>query len=248
MNNIGKVYIIKNYINNKVYIGQTKTSLKSRWKNHLSNARNINHPDNKVMIIYDAMRKHGIENFFIELLEDNIPLEKLDEKETFWIHYYNSVRPNGYNILDGQKYPNPFKGKAIYQLNKSNLEIINSFNSISEASQTLNINADNISRVIRGVNITAGGFRWCEQQNYENYKENPPVKTNEKNSYKKNKIEIQSTKVILQIDPKTNEVIKEWYNGANEIAKYINRTSASIYNVIYGQRKTCAGYIWKYKK
>lgn len=242
----GKVYIIRNSINDKVYIGQTITPLQIRWKNHLSNAKNIDNPDNQNMIIYNAMRKHGIDNFYIELLEENIPREKLNEREAFWISKYNSVRPNGYNILDGENCPEPFRGKHIYQLNKNTLEIINSFNSESEAAEKLNIKADYISRVLRGVCITTAGYRWCKQEDYEKYKNNPPTSANGKNYYNK-KTPIQLTKVILQIDPETNKVIKEWYNGANEAAKEVKKHSSGIYAVLNGKRKTCGGYIWRYK-
>lgn len=35
----GFIYIIKNTINNKVYIGQTRTSVNQRWSEHLRHAK-----------------------------------------------------------------------------------------------------------------------------------------------------------------------------------------------------------------
>lgn len=35
MEDIGRVYIIKNKINNKVYIGKTIQDIKNRWHKHL---------------------------------------------------------------------------------------------------------------------------------------------------------------------------------------------------------------------
>lgn len=246
--NIGKIYIIENTVNDKVYIGQTITSLDTRWKNHLSNARNEKHPDNTHMIIYNAMRKHGIENFSIRILEENIPQEKLNERETYWITKYNSIRPNGYNILLGEENPEPFRCKKIYQLDKSTLEIINSFDSISEAAAFLNIPHDYISRVLRGVTLTTKGYRWCYQDKYEEYKQNPPTSTNGKNYYaKKDCVQDKTTKTILQIDPKTGEIVREWYNGIKEAADSVQKSRSAIGDVIRGRRKTCGGYIWKYK-
>lgn len=40
MTRYGRIYIIKNTVNDKVYVGQTKVSLKLRFQNHLSAARN----------------------------------------------------------------------------------------------------------------------------------------------------------------------------------------------------------------
>ena len=45
------------------------------------------------------MRKHGTENFEIELIEE-ISIDKLSEREMYWIEKYNSYH-NGYNATKG---------------------------------------------------------------------------------------------------------------------------------------------------
>jgi group I intron endonuclease len=61
------IYIIKNKINNKVYIGQAIDSHK-RFISHCSRAkRNI---DNSP--IHDAINKYGKENFYYEIIESQI--------------------------------------------------------------------------------------------------------------------------------------------------------------------------------
>lgn len=60
-----RIYIIRNTINSKVYVGQTKKTLSNRFSNHKSAARH-----NGDYILGKAMRKHGIENFYIELIEE----------------------------------------------------------------------------------------------------------------------------------------------------------------------------------
>ncbi len=53
------IYLIKNDINNKVYIGQTTLSLKERIHNYRREYKyNKRHRP-----ILDAMRKYGIEHF-----------------------------------------------------------------------------------------------------------------------------------------------------------------------------------------
>lgn len=89
------IYIIKNKINNKVYIGQADFASK-RWESHLRDARS------KPKIIIDkAIKKYGIANFWYELLEYQI--QDYDEKEKYWIKYFNSQVPNGYNVAPGGK-------------------------------------------------------------------------------------------------------------------------------------------------
>ena len=51
------------------------------------------------MAIKKAIRKYGKENFTIELIEE-VEVDKLDEREVYWISFYNSYN-NGYNCTKG---------------------------------------------------------------------------------------------------------------------------------------------------
>ena len=88
------IYIIKNKINNKVYIGQSVNSAE-RFVKHINDA--LHRPNNQV--IHKAMVKYGISNFYYEILESQI--ENYNEREQYWINYYNSIVPNGYNVAIG---------------------------------------------------------------------------------------------------------------------------------------------------
>ena len=70
MTKYGRIYIIRNKVNDKVYVGQTTVSLKLRFQNHLSAARR-----GLDYVIGKAIRKYGEENFYIELLEEYINLD-----------------------------------------------------------------------------------------------------------------------------------------------------------------------------
>lgn len=88
-----EIYIIKNKINKKVYIGQSVNSA-MRWSTHKSQAKN----SPKKITIDKAMYELGIENFWYEVIETT---ENYNEREIYWINYYNSIIPNGYNLLLG---------------------------------------------------------------------------------------------------------------------------------------------------
>ena len=91
------IYKITNLINNKVYIGQTQQNYLDRFIQHKSHARRY-HSDHKLA---RAFRKYGDENFKIEEIE-KCEYAKLDEREIYWIDYYNSTNDKyGYNILLG---------------------------------------------------------------------------------------------------------------------------------------------------
>ena len=92
------VYLITNKINNKKYVGITNDYKKS-WANH----KCCNNP---TMAIAKAIKKYGAENFNFELIEENVPLEKIDEKEIYYIKLYEShvSTGKGYNISKGGRY------------------------------------------------------------------------------------------------------------------------------------------------
>ncbi|MBO5711413.1 MAG: GIY-YIG nuclease family protein [Acholeplasmatales bacterium] len=94
---MGYIYKITNKITSKNYVGLTTRTIQHRWKQHLYNALNYPHLTFK---LYNSMRKYGVENFDIELIEEIDTFEELVQREQFWINYYDSVN-NGYNMTLG---------------------------------------------------------------------------------------------------------------------------------------------------
>lgn len=92
---MAEIYLIYNDFNNKVYVGKAKYGAKHRWKEHIGYDLNNN------QYIHRAMRKYGVEHFFYKVLETNIEMEFLNEREKFWIKKLNSYVPNGYNMTKG---------------------------------------------------------------------------------------------------------------------------------------------------
>lgn len=93
------IYKITNLINNKIYIGKTKRDLKTRWLEHCSDAKNYQENNNP---LHAAIKKYGKENFIYEIVEDNISEQELNEREKYYIKYYNSKSHDlGYNVTDG---------------------------------------------------------------------------------------------------------------------------------------------------
>jgi len=92
------IYKISNSINNKLYIGQTSDGLKARWNGHKTSTNN-----GCTYTIHQAMRKHGVDKFKIEIIHEvpmNFLVEELDNELDHWeIHFiakYDSFH-NGYN-------------------------------------------------------------------------------------------------------------------------------------------------------
>lgn len=91
------IYKFTNLINEKCYIGQSIHPEKRYWQ-HCNAAKN----QNDSYPIHNAIRKYGVENFSFEILEWT---ENYDNRERELIQYYNSLIPNGYNIIEGGSNP-----------------------------------------------------------------------------------------------------------------------------------------------
>lgn len=99
------IYQYRNKINNKKYIGQTN-NFQRRLNEHKScsfNPKSVNYNDK----IHQAIRKYGLDNFEIEVLEviNNVDdYELVNAREVYWIKEKQSLITQwGYNILEGGK-------------------------------------------------------------------------------------------------------------------------------------------------
>ena len=83
------IYKITNKNNNKVYIGQSQ-DITLRWRQHKQNYQTMSG-------WYEEARAEStnIDDFTFEVIQE-CKKEELDELETYWISYYNSIK-QGYN-------------------------------------------------------------------------------------------------------------------------------------------------------
>lgn len=94
------IYKITNFINGKLYIGQTTLKPTERWKIHQRSAKYSYYKT----YLYFAMRKHGIEHFGFEIIEElgDADQVKINEREIYWINHYNTrCSDRGYNLKEG---------------------------------------------------------------------------------------------------------------------------------------------------
>lgn len=91
------IYIIRNTVNDKVYIGQTSQSVKERFTQHMKPSSRKLRGTYK---IYNAIKKYGRDKFYVETLETGIAKEDIDRKEIEYIAKYDSFE-NGYNSTQG---------------------------------------------------------------------------------------------------------------------------------------------------
>ena len=92
----GFIYKITNKVNGKSYIGQTIQNVKERFYQHCAircSQAVLN------MAIHKAINKYGKSNFTIEVIEE-VESTNLNDREKYWIRYYDSYN-NGYNSTEG---------------------------------------------------------------------------------------------------------------------------------------------------
>ena len=181
----GIIYIIKNKINKKVYIGQTTTNIQTRFNQHCKNStlKNRNYK------IYNAIKKYGKENFYIEILEKDIPLEKLNEKEIEYIEKYNSFCL-GYNSTkggDGRTINKKYDEKKICEMYKNGF-------SLSIIGKKYNVSNATISRCLKKLNIQTRH----DGNKYENFNKETFV-----SMWKDKNITIKKMASLFKVDERT---------------------------------------------
>jgi group I intron endonuclease len=92
----GWIYKLSSSECEQQYIGLTKYWPERRFKQHKNSARK---GSNK--LIDKAIRRYGVETFFLEIVESQVPFSELAEREIQYIKHFNSRVPNGLNTSAG---------------------------------------------------------------------------------------------------------------------------------------------------
>lgn len=155
---MGIIYRIRHKESGRLYIGQTIYGTKRRFTQHVNYAYEENaHCYNSHL--QKAIRKYGAEAFEIEVVEqcDN---ELLDERERYWIAYYDTVN-TGFNVALG--------GSGTPRYNSQDvLEAWNSGMNVGAIAQKLGMSDRTVSVHLRNMGITKDDTR---KRAYESIKE-----------------------------------------------------------------------------
>ena len=142
------IYIVKNKLNGKVYVGQS-VEIEIRWKHEINESLRLKYPKNKFI---RALKKYGAENFEFSILEE-CKIEELDEKEIFYIKKYNST-VFGYNTSLGGKTNRKVDYNLFFETVKNNPNISN-----SELAKKFGIVPDTALRIRSRLNLPRRKFK-----------------------------------------------------------------------------------------
>lgn len=97
----GYIYKTVNKINGKIYIGQ-KHSSKFLGNKYLGSGKRLK----------DAIKHYGVDAFDVSLVEEVEYKELMDEREIYWIKYYQATDSSiGYNLSEGGNVNRTFVGE-----------------------------------------------------------------------------------------------------------------------------------------
>lgn len=245
----GVIYKITNKINNKVYIGQTTRSIKKRFSRHCN--------EKSCAAIHMAIKKYGKENFEITILQNCDNKKDLNKKEKYFIKYFNSKIPNGYNICSGgsafikkaikRKLTQEEKNNIANKLKKlyKNSEIIKK--SIKSQPNRFEIICLQNGKKYLSVRQAALDLNLTKSKILDNiHGKSFHVKGYSFSFYDENK----KYPVLPKLDSISKKKIKDQYGNVYSsiaaAAVEFNTNRESIRRVLVGKRKTCKGRIFSF--
>ena len=214
----GKIYLITNDINSKVYVGQTIQTLNKRFNGHCcysKSDRSIN------MYIKRAIHKYGRDKFHIQLIEE-CPVNILDEREKYWINFYNSYN-TGYNLtLGGQdsNYFNINKLENIIDIKKFEQYILEFKPLVSEVANHFGISKCSVYNLIKRIN-------------------NPNLILNSYNPRKCKTIEDIDKEELINLYKEgwsILDLVKKYHIRKNKISKFIRESDIKVKRGIKGYK------------
>ena len=222
------IYCIENTFNHKKYIGQSK-DIDTRWKKHIYELTHNKHHND---YLQKSWNKYGKENFRFYNLE-RCCFEMLDEKERYWIDYYDTLDRNcGYNLKDGgQNGGSTLTIETREKLSKSIRKSYENFDlrNLRRKNALAQWSNPKIKEKISKENNGMYGKKHSEES-----------KKRMSEHSKGRKSPTRNTTPVFCVETKTA------YEDATDAHNKLGYDSSAILKVCQGKRKTCGGYHWAF--
>lgn len=160
----GYIYMIRNLVNGRKYIGQTTNSILERWYHHRSTA--LSKKSSRKQVLYNAMRSYGLDNFTVERLEqivakNNHDLKSLlNAREMYYISAYKTKHPDGYNMTDGgDSYTDESSLVGVIKADCFG-NVIMRYPTVSDAVRNNDVSSSSLRKALVSRNHFSGGFYW----------------------------------------------------------------------------------------
>lgn len=241
------IYIHRNKINGKVYIGQTSQNVNQRWRNGKGYVNNT--------LFYRAIKKYGWDNFEHDIIFTGLDKEQADKLENEMILFFDSNNPDkGYNLTDGGQGTN---GYHFTEEQKKHISDIQTGRCLTEEWK------QHISEAVRGENHPFYGKKLSDEHRKhlsESHKGHEPTfgmlgkKHSEETKKKMSEMRMghetskETRKKIGKANSKAVRCIETGivYYGASETQRQIGLRGSGVSMCCCGKQETCGGYHWEY--
>lgn len=246
MKNICGIYLIKNIINGKVYVGKS-VNISSRFSNHKSHLKRDVCSKDCNRYLFNSVKKHGIENFeFIVHEELEKDEELLKERELYWMDYFNSCNMEfGYNLRRDSSsqmivHPETIELLKISMLGEGNPNFGNKWTDEQKRHMS-DLKKEGFKSGQLKVNIE-NTYKAIEVRN-KRWEENPELKE----KMKKKISEKHNLYEYLKIDKNTMGIIEVFQSRLDVLEKNPDYKTSPLLSSCNGWKKSYKGFIWRYR-
>lgn len=230
--------MITNNVTSKRYIGFTKYAIQKRFKGHCDAAVR----DDSCYALHESMRKHGIENFSVELIDVCADRPAAARREQELIIELNTHVQNGrgYNMTKG--------GEGITGLSQTSLD------SMAEKHRRENLKPE----TLEAMRCAKLGRKLSEETRRrqsevkkgkkftEEHKKKIGIANSRENcsAEKIAKLQLAAARAVEQLS--MDGVVIAWFKSANEASRQTGVHNTNISACCAGRRKHARGFKWRY--
>jgi group I intron endonuclease len=228
---MGHIYMIKNKKNGKIYIGQTTRPIHKRLEEHETGQ------SNGCRAVYNAIKKHGWENFEKDWYE--CPDDELNKHEKWMVNLMITLSPEGYNLREGGGNYGKMSDDSKQRMSESQLgrkHTEKTKQKMSEAQigkSKSNDHKNNISEAKQG-------------EKHHMYGKSHTKETKQKMSESHRGEKNPDSKRLYQYDLDGNFINS--FTSSGEAGRHFEKDGSFIRRCARDQRKTAYGFKWSYVK
>ncbi len=211
----GIIYKVTHKESGESYIGATTKTMETRKADHVQKANK-----NAAGCFQEAIATQGPEAFTWTQIDTANTVNELAQKEKDYIFHYNS-KENGYNSSVGGEFK-----KKVFQYDLETLRLVADYNSLEEASKSVQAHKNSIAKACSGENRTCRGYYWS-------YSHPIPIIMKD-----------QRRKTVIQMDLHGQVIAK--HNSVAEASRSTGVSKTCIARCCRGERDKSSSYMWKY--